>query len=77
MKVLEIFTVRSDKHVPHEEGMIGTSAHDTDIDPVTLVPSCVPIDDIDSVPGVEIVNSTLAVDLPYLVTAISMDHDVI
>jgi hypothetical protein len=46
--------------------MVGASADDTDADTVLLVPAGVAIDDVDAVAGVEVVDSTFAVDLPDL-----------
>lgn len=46
--------------------MIGTGADDADIDPIPLIPSGIAIDDIDSRPGVEVVDSAFSVDFPYL-----------
>ena len=46
--------------------MVCTSANNTDSDSVALVPSGIAIDNIDSVPGVQVINSTLAVDSPDL-----------
>jgi hypothetical protein len=66
VEVLKLLTGRADKHVPHEEGMVGASADDTDADTVLLVPAGVAIDDVDAVAGVEVVDSTFAVDLPDL-----------
>lgn len=47
--------------------MIGTGADDADIDPIPLIPSGKAIDDIDSGPGVEVVDSAFSVDFPNLV----------
>jgi hypothetical protein len=46
--------------------MIGASAHHSDAYPVALIPSGKSIDDIDAVPGVEVVNGTLTVNTPDL-----------
>lgn len=46
--------------------MVGTSADNSNIDPVPLVPACIAIHYVDTVPGVEIVDRPLAIDLPYL-----------
>jgi hypothetical protein len=48
--------------------MIGTGTNDSDIDSIFLVPTCVSIDDIDSVPCVQIINGSFTIDFPYLVT---------
>lgn len=67
VEVLELLTGRADEHVAHEESMVGAGADDSDADSVLLVPSGVTVNDVDSRPCVEVVNSTLAVDLPHLV----------
>jgi hypothetical protein len=46
--------------------MVGTRADDTDLDAVLLVPAGVAIDDVDAVAGVEVIDSTFAVDFPDL-----------
>jgi len=46
--------------------MVGSSTDDSDVDSVSLVPSCVSIDDIDSVASVQVVDSSFSVDLPDL-----------
>jgi hypothetical protein len=66
VEVLQVLSRRADQHITHEEGMVGASTHDTDAYPVTLVPAGKSIDDIDAVPGVEVVNGALAVDAPDL-----------
>lgn len=66
VEAAELFPTRADKHVAHEEGMVGTSADDTDADAVSLIPAGKAINDIDTVAGVEVVNSTLTVDSPDL-----------
>jgi hypothetical protein len=46
--------------------MVSTSANHANAYPVALIPSSISIDNIDTIPGVEVVNSTLAVDAPNL-----------
>ena len=46
--------------------MVGTSADNTDVDAVALVPAGETIDNVDAVAGVEVVDSALAVDTPDL-----------
>jgi hypothetical protein len=46
--------------------MVGASADDTNAYPVALVPAGESIDDIDAIPGVEVINGTLTVDAPDL-----------
>jgi hypothetical protein len=53
--------------------MIGASAHHADAYPVALVPAGVSVDDIDAVPGVEVVNGTFAVDPPDLDKLLARD----
>lgn len=64
---LQLLTGRTDQHVAHEEGMVGTGADDADLDAVLLVPAGITIDDINAIAGVEVVDSALAVNLPDLV----------
>jgi hypothetical protein len=66
MEVFEFFPRRTDEHVTHEEGMVGTSADDPYVDPIALVPASIAIDYVDAVPGVEVIDGTFAVDSPYL-----------
>lgn len=66
VEVLELLTGRADEHVAHEESMVGAGADNTDTDAVLLVPAGVTVDDVDAIPGVEVVDSTLTVDLPDL-----------
>lgn len=66
MKVLEFRLGRTDQHVAHEESMVSASADDTHAYPVALIPSRKAINNIDAVPGVEVVDSTLTVDAPDL-----------
>lgn len=69
VEVLKLRPLRSDEHVSHEEGMVGTGADNTNVDSVSLVPSCVTVDDVDSVSCVEVVNGTFSVDFPDLYRA--------
>ena len=66
MEGLQLFSTRSDEHVAHEQRMVGTGADDADADSVAFVPSCVAVDDVDAVSGVEVVDCSLAVDSPDL-----------
>jgi hypothetical protein len=56
----------ADKHVPHEESMVSTSADDSNVYPIALVPSCETVDDVNAITGVEVVNGTLTVNSPDL-----------
>lgn len=66
LKVLELLPRGADQHVAHEEGVVGAGADNADAYPVALVPAGESIDDVDAVPGVEVVDGTLAVDAPDL-----------
>jgi hypothetical protein len=72
VEVLQLLAARPDEHVAHEESMVGTSADNTDVDAVTLVPAGETIDNVDTVAGVEVVDSTLAVDTPHLEWTVSI-----
>lgn len=69
VEVLEVLGGRADQHVTHEQGMVGTGTDDTDIDTVALVPAGKTVNDVDAIPGVEVVDSTLTVDSPDLMMA--------
>jgi hypothetical protein len=47
--------------------VIGTRTHNPHADPVALVPAGEAIDDIDAIPGIEIINCSFAVDAPDLI----------
>lgn len=64
--MIEVLSLRSDEHVAHEQSMIGTSANDSDPDAVLLVPSCKPVDNVDTISGVEVIDSTFTIDSPDL-----------
>jgi len=66
VEVFEIFSFGSNEHVSHEKSMIGTSADNADFDPVFLIPSRKPINNIDAVPCVQVIDSSFSVDSPYL-----------
>lgn len=66
VEVLELLSRGSNKHVSHEESMVGTSADDSNSDSVLLIPAGETIDNVDSVAGVEVIDSTFAVNLPDL-----------
>lgn len=72
MEVLEFLRGGADKHVTHEEGMVGASANDANADAVALIPASVAINNVDAVPGVEVVYSTLTVDTPNLGLSVSI-----
>ena len=46
--------------------MISPGADDSNIDAVSLIPSCKAIYNIDSIPGVQIVDSAFSIDFPDL-----------
>lgn len=64
--MLKIFTVRSDEHIPHEQSMVGTGADNSDFDLILLVPSCKSVDDVDTVSGIQVIDSSFSVDSPDL-----------
>lgn len=66
VEVLELLARGADEHVAHEESMVGAGADNTDADAVSLVPAGEAIDNVDAFPGVQVVDSTLTVDLPDL-----------
>jgi hypothetical protein len=72
MEGLELFSCWSNKHVTHEESMVGTSTDNTDADSVSLIPASITVDNIDAVSGVQVVDSTFSVNLPDLYRAVSI-----
>jgi hypothetical protein len=66
VEVLELSGRGTDKHVAHEESMVGTRADDADLDAVTLIPAGVTVNDVDAVTGVQVVDGTFTVDEPDL-----------
>jgi hypothetical protein len=46
--------------------MVGAGADDAHADAVALIPAGEPVYDVDAIPGVEVVDGTLAVDAPDL-----------
>lgn len=66
VEVLKILAIWADQHVAHEESVVGTGADDADLDLVLLVPSCETVDNVDAIPGVEVIDGTLTVNLPDL-----------
>jgi hypothetical protein len=46
--------------------VVGARADDAHLDAVLLIPASIAVNNVDAVPGVEVVDSTLAVDLPDL-----------
>ena len=46
--------------------MVCSRADNADVDPVSLVPSCKAIDDVNAVSRVEIIDSSFTVDFPDL-----------
>lgn len=66
VEMLKLFPLRADEHVAHEQSMVSAGADDTDVDAVTFIPSCVSIDNVDAISGVEVINGTLSVDSPDL-----------
>lgn len=65
--MLELLTRRADEHIPHEKGMIGTGANDTNANTILLIPASIAVHDVDAISGVEIIDSSLSVDFPDLV----------
>lgn len=46
--------------------MVCSGADNSHVDAILLVPSCETIDNIDSIPGIQVVDSTFSVDFPDL-----------
>lgn len=61
--VLELFCRRSDQHVVHEQGVVGSGSDDSDLDSVLGIPTGESIEDVDVFSGIQVVDSSLSVDL--------------
>ena len=66
VEVLKLRTLWADQHIAHEQGVVGAGADHPNVDPVSLVPSCISINDVDSVTSVQVIDGSLSVDFPYL-----------
>lgn len=55
---------RTNKHVSHEETVVGSSTDDSNFDSVARIPTGITIEDVNSSAGVEVVDGSLTVDLP-------------
>ena len=66
MEVLQVFSARSDKHIAHEQCMVGSGADDSDIDAVSLVPSRETVNNINATSCVQVVDGPFSVDAPNL-----------
>ena len=64
--MFQLFSRRPNEHVPHEKSMICTSADDSDIDAILLVPSGEAVYHIDAISSVQIIDSPFAIDFPDL-----------
>ena len=71
METFQLFPGRSDKHISHEQCMVGSRADDSDADPVSLIPSSESVDDVNAVSCVQIIDCTLAIDTPDLEALVS------
>lgn len=72
-KVLELLARRADQHVVHEEGVVGTSANDSDLDAVLWLPAGKAVKDVNVLAGVEVVDGTLTVDLKGVLVHLDVD----
>ena len=66
MKVVQFFPRWADEHVSHEQGMVGSGADNSNIDPIAFVPAGITVNHINTVSGVQIINCTFPVDFPHL-----------
>jgi len=66
VEVRMLLSTGADKHIPHEQGMVSTGTDDANADSVALIPASEAVDDIDAIPSVQVINSTLSVDSPDL-----------
>lgn len=62
----QLLRLGPNEHVPHEQGMVGTSADNADSDSITFVPTSKAVNDVNSISSVQVVDSTFAVNPPNL-----------
>lgn len=72
MEANELLASRTDEHVAHEQGMVGTGADNADLDTVAFIPAGKAIDDVNPFAGVEVVDSTFSVNSPDLESPIDV-----
>lgn len=66
LEALQLLTRRADEHVAHEESMIGAGADDPHANAISLVPTGISVNNVDTASCVEVVDSTFAINLPDL-----------
>ena len=66
LEMLQFLSRGTNEHVPHEQRMVSSGTDDSNIDPVSFIPACKTIDDIDAIAGVQVVDGSFSVDLPDL-----------
>lgn len=57
------------QHVAHEQSMVSPGADHPNTDPVALIPSRIPIDDVDPISSIQVIDGALPIDLPDLQAA--------
>lgn len=62
-EVGELLGGRTDEHVVHEEGVVRSAADDADFDSVLGLPASEAVEHVDVLSSVQVVDSTLPVDL--------------
>lgn len=72
-KVLELLGGGSDQHVSHEQSVVGSGTDNSHLDSVLGVPAGVGVHNVDSLSGVEVVDSSLSVDEPRLLRQLLVD----
>lgn len=46
--------------------MVGSGTHNSDVDPILLIPAGEAINNVDSISGVKVINGSFSVDFPNL-----------
>lgn len=73
-EVGELLGGGTDKHVVHEESVVGARGDDADLDAVLGVPAGETVEDVDVLTGVEVVDGTLTVDLEGVLVEGNVDR---
>jgi hypothetical protein len=71
LEVHQLLRLGTDEHVAHKQRMVSTSAHDTNVDSVALIPAGKTVDNVDAISCVEVIHGTFSVNAPNLCNVIS------
>lgn len=73
-EVLKFFLGGTDKHIVHEQCVIGAGADHPNLDAVLWIPSGKAVEDVDVVAGIEVIDGTFAVNLECVLVHLNVDR---